>query len=118
MKVVGAVKGDGTVELHDSTTVERTTAPEDVPHGSIAIQCRTAGTALDWMDGWVLFCKEPDGIDPGYLGRFCFAKVKEGATVIAMVKRGYRDNTVNLSGPISKESVSLEWASPILWTRN
>lgn len=118
VKVIGAVRGDGTVEVHEAGTVERTSAPEDVPKGSVAVQFRTTGTALDWADGWVMFCKEPDGVDPGYLGRVCLCKVKDGPVAIAMVRRGYRENTVNLAGPFTQESATLEWASPILWTRN
>lgn len=118
VKVIGAVRGNGTVELYPKGVVERTTAPEDVPKGSIAVQCRTAGTELEWLDGAVMFCKEPDGVDPGYLGRVCLCKVKDNAVALAMVKRGYRENTVNLTGPYQKESVVLEWAAPIILTRN
>lgn len=118
VKVVGAVRGDGTVDLYDKGTIERTSAPEEVPAGSVAVQFRTSGTALDWADGWVMFCKETDDIEPDYLGRVCLCQIKDGPVVLAMVKRGYRENTVNLTGPYQKESVSLAWATPILWTRN
>lgn len=118
VKVIGAVRGDGTVALHEAGTVERTSAPNDVPKGSVAVQFRTASTGLDWLDGAVMFCKEPDGIDPGYLGRVCLCKLKDGPVAVAMVRRGYKENTVNLAGPFTQESAVLEWASPITWTRN
>lgn len=116
--VIGAVRADGTVEMYKSTTIERTTAPEDVPADSIAVQCRMAGTPLDWMDGFVMFLRKPDEIDPGSLGRVCLCRIKDGPVVLSMVRRGYRDNTFNLSGPFHQDSAVIEWASPILWTRN
>lgn len=118
VKVIGAVRGDGTVALHEAGTIERTSAPHEAPKGSVAVQFRTASTGLDWLDGAVMFCKEPDGIDPGYLGRVCLCKLKDGPVVVAMVRRGYKENTVNLAGPFTQESAMLEWASPITWTRN
>lgn len=116
--VIGAVRGDGTVETYDDGTIERTTAPDDMPADSVAVQCRMAGTPLDWMDGFVMFCRKPDEVDPASLGRVCLCKIKDGGTVLAMVKRGYKENTVNLAGPYHQDSAVLEWASPILWTRN
>lgn len=117
-QVIGTVLGDGAIELYDSSVIERTMAPEGMPDDTVAVQCRTAGTSLDWMDGSVLFLRRPDGIDPAYLGRLCMCKIKDGPVVLAMVKRGYRDNTSNLSGPYLRESVTLEWASPVILTRN
>lgn len=117
-QVIGAMRGDGTVELYEKGVTERTTAPEDLPDDVVAVQCRTSGTILDWMDGWVMFCRQPDGFEHGYLGRVCLCQIKEGPAVIAMVKRGYREGTCNLSGPYVRESVVLEWASPFIVTRN
>lgn len=118
VKVIGAMRGNGTVELHDKSTVERTTAPDDMPKGSIAVQCRTSGTDLEWADGFVLFCKEPGDLESGILGRFCLAQIKDGPAVVALVKRGYREGTFNLAGPYQQESVTLDWATPVLITRN
>jgi transcriptional regulator with XRE-family HTH domain len=116
--VVGAMRGDGTVEEYGADIVERTSSPEDLPEQTVAVQCRTAGSALDWMDGWVFFCRERNGVDPAVLGRLCFAKIKDGPAGIAAVKRGYREGTYNLSGPLVRESAVLEWATPIIITRN
>lgn len=118
VNVIGAMRGDGTVEIYEKGVVERTTAPEDLPEDAVAIQSRTAGTALDWTDGWVLFCRQHNGFEPAYLGRVCLCKVKDGPAAVSMVKRGYRDGTLNLSGPYQRESVVLEWATPIIVTRN
>ena len=116
--VVGAVQGDGTVLIHPPSTIERTNAPEDVPENGIAIQCRTAGSPLDWLDGAVFFCPAPSGVANEILGRLTYCQIKEGPAVVAAVKRGYKENTFNLSGPFNRESATLVWATPILWTRN
>jgi transcriptional regulator with XRE-family HTH domain len=116
--VIGVVRGDGTVELYDGSTIERTTVPEEMPADSVAVQCRMSGTQLDWMDGFVMFCRKTDDVDPASLGRVCLCKIKEGAVVVGLVRRGYRENTANLAGPFHQDSVVLEWASPIAWTRN
>lgn len=117
-QVIGAVQGDGAVELYEAGVIERTTAPEGMPDDVAAVHCRTTGTALEWIDGAVMFFRRHYGIDPAYLGRLCLCKIKDGPVVLAMVKRGYRDNTSNLSGPYLRESVTLEWASPVILTRN
>jgi hypothetical protein len=116
--VVGAMRGDGTVEEYGPDVVERTSAPDDLPDNAIAIQCRTAGTPLDWLDGAVFFCRAHNGVDPALLGRLCYVQIKGGPQVVAAVKRGYREGTYNLSGPATRESVILEFATPVLFTRN
>lgn len=116
--VVGAMRGDGTVEGHGNEVIERTDAPEDLPDNAVAVQCRTAGTPLDWLDGAVFFCRAHNGVDSGLLGRLCYAKLRDGPQVIAAVKRGYRENTFNLSGLFQRENAVLDWATPILFTRH
>jgi transcriptional regulator with XRE-family HTH domain len=116
--VIGAVNGDGTVTEHAPGVIERTSAPEDIGQDAIAFQCRTAGSELNWMDGFVFFCRPHNGVDPALLGRFCYCRIKGGPSVVAAVRRGYQEHTFNLSGPFTKESAVLEWATPIILTRN
>lgn len=118
VSVIGAMRGDGTVELASEDVAERTSAPEGIPEDGIAIQARTAGSAMDWLDGAVFFCLRPDGMDPAALGRFCFCQVKDWPAVMASVRRGYRENSYNLRGPYSADSVKLESAAVVLATRN
>lgn len=118
VSVIGAMHGDGTVELHGEGVVERTTAPEGVPEDGVAIQARTGGTPLDFMDGWVFFLSRPNGVDPAALGRFALCRIKDGPSVMASVRRGYRENSYNLRGPFNADSVRLESATVILFTRN
>jgi hypothetical protein len=116
--VIGAGRGDGTVEIYGTDVIERTSAPDDLPDNVQAVQHRTAGTPMEWVDGAVTFFREPRGVDPAALGRLSLCKVKGGPAVITGVRRGYKDGTYNLFGPYNAESVTLEYATPILVTRH
>lgn len=116
--VIGAMRGDGTVDVYGESVTERTTAPCELPDDAIAIQCRTSGTPMELTDGWVLFCRTHNGVDPSLLGRLCYAKVRGGPEVIATIKRGYAENTYNLIGFYTKESATIEWATPVIITRH
>jgi len=116
--VIGAGKGDGTVELYGPEVIERASAPEDLPDNAVAAQFRSAGTPLEFLDGAVMFFREPRDVDPAALGRLSFCQIKGGPAVIAGVRRGYKDGTFNLHGLHNAESVVLEAATPILFTRH
>jgi len=118
VSVIGALRGDGTVDIYGKEVVERASAPGDLPDDAVAVQARTAGSQLDWMDGSVFFCRQARGVDPTAMGRLCLAKVKDGPAVVATLRRGYQEGTVNLCGPYARESVVVEWASPVILTRN
>lgn len=118
VSVIGAMHGDGIVAMHPEDVIERTSAPEGMPDDGVAIQCRTASSQLDWMDGWVFFCAKPEKVDQAALGRFCLCQIKDGPFVMASLRRGYQDGTVNLRGPYSADSVRLESASVVLFSRN
>lgn len=116
--VIGAVKGDGTVDLYGNDVIERTAVPEELPDNVQAVQFRTAGSPLEWTDGAVSFFREPRDLDSAALGRLAFCKIKDGPGVITGVRRGYRDGTFNLYGLYNAESVALEAMTPILVTRH
>lgn len=118
VSVIGSVTGEGIVEAYAPGVIERTSAPDDLPEDSIAIQFRTSGTGLEWMDGQVSFCRPPDQNGSAAMGRFSYCKIKDGPAVMAMVRRGYVEGTYNLTGPYRVESVQIEWSSPILISRN
>ena len=118
VSVIGAMQGDGTVLMHEEGVIERTTAPEGIPEDGIAVQARTAGSALDWLDGTVFFMPRVQGVDSAILGRFALCKIKGGPFVMASVRRGYQDNTYNVRGPYSADSVRLESATPVVISRN
>lgn len=116
IKVVGAMNGDGEVEPVKG--MERVVSPGGLPAGTIAIQARAADTRLSWMDAWIFFCMEPSGFKDVAMGRFCYAKIKGGPVVMATIRRGYAGDAVNLSGPFERQNVSLEWAEPVIATKN
>ena len=118
VSVIGAMRGDGTVDLYGDDVIERATAPDGIPEGGVAIQARTGGTPLDWLDGAVFFMAKPNGVDPAILGRFAFCRIHDGPAVMSSIRRGYRENSHNLRGPFNADSVRLTSATPVLMTRN
>lgn len=118
VSVVGAMRGDGTVDVYGPDVIERVAVPGDLPDDAIAVQCRTAGSQIEWMDGFIWFCRAHDGVDPAILGRLCYAKIRNGPAIMATLKRGYAEGTHNASGPFAKENVVIEWATPVLLTKN
>lgn len=118
VSVVGSMGGEGIVSFHVDGVIERTSAPSRIPTDGIAIQCRTASTNLDWMDGWVFFCPKLDGVDSAILARFALCQIANGPVVMASVRRGYQEDTFNLRGPFSQDNAKLTSATPVLFTRN
>lgn len=117
VSVIGAMRGDGTVDMYGDDVIERATAPEGLPDGTVAVQAHTEGSPAAWLDGWVFFGGRSLEVEPDAIGRLCFAKIEDGPTVVATVRRGYRMGTFNLTGPYVTESVRLEWAAPVIITR-
>ena len=117
VSVIGAMQGDGTVDIYGGDVIERTTAPDGLPDGAVAVQAHTEGSPAAWMDGWVFFGSKSTEVEPDAIGRLCFAKIEDGPAVLATVRRGYRTGTFNLTGPYVAESVRLECASPVILTR-
>ncbi|MNP93485.1 hypothetical protein D3C85_60090 [compost metagenome] len=115
--VLGAMTGNGTIDMYGEGFIERTIAPDGMPDDVVAIQAHTADSPASWTDGWVFFCLRPSQVEPDAIGRFCFAKIEDGPAVMATVRRGYRVGTFNLSGPYAKDSERLEWATPVILTR-
>lgn len=115
--VIGFVGTDGSVTMNGPDVIERTEAPDDLPDEAVAVQCRTAGSSLEWADGWVAFFRKAHAIDPEAIGRLSFVKIKDGPYALATVKRGYQPGTYNLSGIMSRQNVPLECAAPVLVVR-
>lgn len=115
--VVGTMRGDGVVEMYGPEIVERVAAPGDLPDDAVVIQCRTAGSSLDHVDGWLVFFRQAHNVGAEVLGRFCFCKIKDGPATLATVRRGYHNNSHNLTGLYQRENVHLERATPILLIR-
>ena len=115
--VVGCMSGAGEVVLKGPDAVIRTLLPDGLPPEAVAIQARTDESALSWMDGWLFFMAgehKPEEM----AGRFCRVQITDGPQVMATIRRGYEAGTYNLSGPTSMASQRLDWASPVLITKN
>lgn len=118
VSVIGSLRGDGTIEPTAKGASERTAAPEGISNDGVAVQARTAGTPLDFMDGWLFFSNALGGVSPDIMGRFSLVQIADGPLVLATVRRGYVENTHNLTGPYGRENVVIESATPVLLTRN
>lgn len=115
--VIGFVGKDGAITLNPPDVSERTEAPDDMPDDAVAVQCRTAGTPLDFCDGWVAFFRRSSTVDAEAIGRMSYVKIKDGPCGLATVKRGYQPGTFNLLGIMARQNVVLEHASPVLIIR-
>lgn len=107
---------DGTGEVVWANDLGTVPAPAGVEAGA-AIQCRTHGTQLDYMDRWLMFIVGPrDGkVMPESMERLSVVKIRDGCTGIGQVHRGYQPGRWNVSGPaLMLSDVQLEYAVPVL----
>ncbi len=113
--LAGYVDGHGEVHCtgYDG---DRIRPPQELPEGSTAVQCRTAGSPLEHMDGWTLFCtvrvEDPRHIP---LDQFGVVKMRGGIAVLGIVRRGYKAGRWNVSGPAGiVENAEIEIFCPIV----
>lgn len=107
---------DGTGEVAWSNSLGDVPAPAGVD-ANAAIQCRTQGTTLDYMDRWLLFIVGPRAgvVLPESFERLSVVKVRDGLTGIGQVRRGYKKGRWDVSGPaLSARDLDLEYAVPVL----
>lgn len=109
---------DGTSEAHvDMNSMGTVPHPGGtLPAELNACLCRTAGTDLEHMDGWVLFCADMTGtIQPEAVGRLSYVKLAGGVVYVAKLQRGTVRGRWTLAGPaIYAQDVKVDWAVPIL----
>ena len=120
VKVIAHMIEGGSVIMEAKGLHEFTSGPADLPPDAVAIQCRTANSAADYMDGWMFFTSDRHDNPASSLDMMTFCAVKGNGMLIASIKRGYRRGTFNLHqmcGLPPKENVELAWATPILWIR-
>lgn len=115
--VIGFVGPDGAVNMNTPDVIERADAPDDLPDDAVAVQFRTAESPLEWADGWVVFVRRTDRVEPDSIGRLAFCKIQGGPHVIGTVRRGYSPGTYNLTGMTARQNIVLESASPVLVVR-
>lgn len=115
VSIVGTVDGAG--ECHWKPAGKAPHPGGNLPGNISALQCRTAGTELDHMDGWLLFfhAQAPKGVPADAVGRLSFCKLAKGVVYLAAPHRSYSRGKWDLTGPSARaKTVTLEWASPIL----
>lgn len=118
--IIGYIDGQGEAHMSSDEDAEQIAAPQELPARAVAIQMRTAASALDAMDGWTLFTTLPDGISPDAVGRLCLVGLKgNGVALLRFVRRGYQKGRYNLVHPGLGElhDAPLDWATPVLHIR-
>jgi hypothetical protein len=107
---------DGVCEVHLDPELGSVPHPGgELEPGTTAIQARTAGSPIDYMDGWLLFAGPPAaGGSAEHTGRLCVTRLSGGVTYLAQLRRGYRRGRWNLNGPAaSMHDVPLDWSSAV-----
>lgn len=119
-RLVGYIDGAGEAHVDWSADGEPVPILPDLPTKTVAIQYRTAMTARDAMDGWMIYV-EPPNEEPTEraLHRFSLIKLDSGIMMLGFLRRGYeigKYNVTNLLGP-ALENVGVAWATPVLLIR-
>lgn len=115
--IVGTLDEHGEVHFGDAATLGSAPRPAgDYPINLAAIQCRTAGSQLDYMDRWLLFFHNPtEGVHPGSIERMSLVKPRGGIPSVGQVRRSYARGRWDLSCPLrTSQNVDLEYATPVL----
>lgn len=117
--IIGILGGDGRIAEPPPDTRDVAVSPGGIVVQSVAVQARTAGSPLDWMDGWVFFCEvDQQPPEASHIGRFCLAQLSDGARVMGTIRRGYIKGTYSLGGPFQGASCAVEWVRPAVATRH
>ena len=100
---------------------ERVPGLADAPANTYALRMQTAGTPLQFFDGWIYYVTlpMPAEIHPDVIGRYCLVELESGTKLVRWVQRGYKSGTWNLSAPTSPSlaNVTLTAATPVLGIR-
>lgn len=113
--IVGIVDGAGEFHWQDGGQVQH-------PGGGLAtdvqaVQCQTAGSPLEHMDGWLLFGQgtAPKGVQAEAVGRLSLCRIRNGVIYLAAPSRARQRGRWNLTSPAAAaRDVDLEWAAPVL----
>jgi transcriptional regulator with XRE-family HTH domain len=119
VKVVGFMKGGGEVISQAKGLHETTEGHSTLPPDTIAIQCRTHGSAVEHMDGWMIFISGSHVQPTTVIGMTALVAVKGNGQLIGYVKRGYTKGAYNVAGLCGEihSNVELAWAAPVVWIR-
>jgi transcriptional regulator with XRE-family HTH domain len=107
---------DGQGEMHSMEPGERIEIRSAMPNDVVACQCRTAMSALEHMDRWVLFFQAPNktGVQPEAVGRYAVMRLQGGVMTAGHLRPGYRRGTYAVHGPVNLVDATIEWATPVV----
>jgi transcriptional regulator with XRE-family HTH domain len=119
VKVIGHMSGDGSVGLEAEGIHDMVDAPPGLPGDAVAIQCRTARTEQELVDGWLYFLSEKQISPERAVGTFAMVAIKNNGLHMAHIKRGYRKGTYNIADSSGRimQNVEVAWASPVFWIK-
>lgn len=118
VRMVGVVDARMIVRL-DKASVSVDGHPA-LPPDVVAVRAQTAGSALDFMDGWVLFFQPGRAVAAELAaGRLAIVENSAGQRHLGTLRRGYADGAHNLLLPGGGllEDMRVASASPVLWIR-
>ena len=117
--IVGSVNADAEVTMSPRGAEGDITGPGDLPNDAIALLCRTAGSRLGFLDGWVGFFSAAQGEPALHIGKVVLCATDGDKLRVALLLRGYRTGTYNLMTPGNQllENVEIKWVSPLLWAK-
>lgn len=117
-QICGYVDGTGevhTIDLRDRRNIPRPAG--DLPPDAHGIECRVAGTDLDYMDGWMLYVDSDvkAGVPASAVGRLSVCRLPSGIMYLAKPTRGYIRDRWHINGPAAHaQDVEIVWANPVL----
>ena len=107
---------DGQGEMHSIEPGERVEITAVLPENVVACQCRTAMSAIEHMDRWVLFFQAPTsaGVHPEAIGRYSVMRLQGGVMTAGYLRPGYTRGTYAIHGPMNLMNTTVEWAAPVV----
>lgn len=116
VRLVGAL--DENMVVKPSAKGDESCVASGVPSGAVAVRARTAGTAIDWIDGWTFFFEPSSGVDPSLIAELCVAEDVNGVRRIGNLRRGYDEGTYNMVTPAGRvENLFIKNATRVLQIR-
>jgi transcriptional regulator with XRE-family HTH domain len=112
------IDGAGEVHMDPDSTATVPHPGGGLPQSLGAGICRTAGTDLEHMDGWILFSagmQTHAGIRPEAVGRLSFVRLRGGIIYLARMMHSLRRGRWDLAGPAAfVKEAEIDWATPVL----
>lgn len=120
--VSGYINKKGEVHLsEDMETEDYAVGPVDLPPESTAVQCKTARSELDLIDGWTLFMKDRQPAKAEMIGRLCMYCSDGGFVDMGFISRGYKNGTYNVVAPLqgfrTVDNIKIRWFAPVIWIK-